>query len=196
MRTASFALQSRNSNLHKCFFSFAGCGQVNAPGVYSRVSWGYEWLRAQVCELSDDPPSYFQCDEMGSSAPTAALIQVLVQVQLDTNPEDTIWTIRSGNGDMIAKSQSYLRQEYNTLKRAIVTLHEGGSYALEVKYLPFEECKGKPASDHNCASESSQSCPQPRFLVVCFCFMVRWKITIAFWHLWMAILIPSQKLSS
>jgi hypothetical protein len=67
-----------------------------------------------------------------------------VQVQLDTNPEDIIWTIRAGNGDIIAKSPFYPRNEFNTAKRATVTLNEGESYALEVEYMPFDECKGKP----------------------------------------------------
>ncbi len=40
----------------------AGCAYKNFPGVYARVSAGYEWIREQVCEYSEDPPSYFDCD--------------------------------------------------------------------------------------------------------------------------------------
>jgi hypothetical protein len=38
------------------------CGQQ--PGVYARVSEGYEWIRDQVCRISDNPPERFNCESL------------------------------------------------------------------------------------------------------------------------------------
>lgn len=38
-----------------------GRGCAVYPGVYSRISAGYDWIRGQVCYKSVDPPSYMQC---------------------------------------------------------------------------------------------------------------------------------------
>jgi len=40
-----------------------GCGDVNYPGVYARVSSAYDWIREKVCEKSEDEDAKrrFQC---------------------------------------------------------------------------------------------------------------------------------------
>jgi len=40
-----------------------GRGCAAYPGVYSRISYEYNWIRTQVCWMSFDPPAYFQCTE-------------------------------------------------------------------------------------------------------------------------------------
>ena len=34
-----------------------GVGCAFLPGVFSRISEGYDWIEEEVCERSDDPPS-------------------------------------------------------------------------------------------------------------------------------------------
>jgi len=46
-----------------------GCANPNFPGVYARVSAGYDWIREKVCEGSVDPPASFDCKTIGSSHP-------------------------------------------------------------------------------------------------------------------------------
>jgi secreted trypsin-like serine protease len=43
------------------------------PGVYSRVSRTYKWIRKTTCRLSKSPPSYMKCD---TAAPTSMPSQV------------------------------------------------------------------------------------------------------------------------
>jgi trypsin len=38
-----------------------GRGCAMYPGVYSRVSTGYEWIRSSICALSSFPPEYLEC---------------------------------------------------------------------------------------------------------------------------------------
>lgn len=44
-----------------------GCGQINVPGVYARVSAYVDWIDEQVCLLSKNPP-----ETCPTTAPTAA----------------------------------------------------------------------------------------------------------------------------
>lgn len=39
------------------------------PGVYARVSAGYDWIRSIVCAESSDPPLHFACDESATYPP-------------------------------------------------------------------------------------------------------------------------------
>lgn len=49
-----------------------GWGCAKQPGVYARVSTGYDWIRDQVCRLSKSPPSYFQCPQSKEAESTSA----------------------------------------------------------------------------------------------------------------------------
>jgi hypothetical protein len=79
-----------------------GRGCAVYPGVYSRVSSGFDWIRSQVCWLSDDPPSYFQCtdDERGPTStrmPTAEPISTA----------DTVTSIPVQNEGLAAGLKTY-----------------------------------------------------------------------------------------
>jgi len=39
-----------------------GCAEDRFPGVYSRISHNYAWVRDQVCLNSNDPPATFNCE--------------------------------------------------------------------------------------------------------------------------------------
>jgi hypothetical protein len=42
--------------------NYRGWGCADEPGVYGRVSEGYEWIRKQVCSLATSPPASFNCN--------------------------------------------------------------------------------------------------------------------------------------
>lgn len=48
-----------------------GCGKH--PGVYTRISEVFPWIRKEICWYSLDPPAYLNCgvDEVGTTNPTA-----------------------------------------------------------------------------------------------------------------------------
>ncbi|KAL7482728.1 hypothetical protein ACHAW6_008385, partial [Cyclotella cf. meneghiniana] len=45
-----------------------GCASSKYPGVYSRVSNGYDWIKTNVCSMSSSPPSYL-CALTGNTNP-------------------------------------------------------------------------------------------------------------------------------
>mmetsp|Transcript_25718 Transcript_25718/g.60910 ORF Transcript_25718/g.60910 Transcript_25718/m.60910 type:complete len:579 (-) Transcript_25718:850-2586(-) len=47
------------------------CASTVFPGVYSRVSHQFPWLRAMICELSHDPPEYLLCPSPSLSPSTS-----------------------------------------------------------------------------------------------------------------------------
>ena len=80
-----------------------GCAILGFPGVYSRISYDYDWIKSTVCEVSAAPPSDFNCVPSAapvSSAPTptpsAAVIATdmegfigaTIEIQVDDNPQD------------------------------------------------------------------------------------------------------------
>ena len=71
------------------------CGLEAFPGVYARISEEIEWLTKQVCELSDNPPDYFNCtvDQQQEEQQQGSEVtqDVTVVVELDEKPQETAW---------------------------------------------------------------------------------------------------------
>lgn len=109
-----------------------GCA-TDYPGVYSRLSYQYEWIKDLVCAISKAPPAYFECNDHTtvdgtaapqliapltapspiisalrppSPAPTVApegYLPVKVEIQLDLRSKDTGWSLQTSEGDKIAE---------------------------------------------------------------------------------------------
>ena len=47
-----------------------GCASKHFPGVYARVSEGFDFIKKEVCENSVDPPASFDCDGTGGGGNT------------------------------------------------------------------------------------------------------------------------------
>lgn len=58
-------------------FGSKKCGEF--PGIYTRTSSTYSWIREKVCEVSIDPPSHFECDPKTDDPSTAPTIPVPIE---------------------------------------------------------------------------------------------------------------------
>lgn len=74
------------------------------PGIYSRVSSQYGWIRETVCQYSQTAPTIFKCDEISSSNFTGLgflseddesdeFPYVTLEVSLDEKPEEFSWVV-------------------------------------------------------------------------------------------------------
>ncbi len=78
-----------------CFF-------VICNAVYSRVSAQYDWIRNTVCEMSRDPPRWYDCPTPSPVPVTPSpsrspiphnKVQLLIDIELDEYPEETGWML-------------------------------------------------------------------------------------------------------
>ncbi|KAL7540363.1 hypothetical protein ACHAWF_006660 [Thalassiosira exigua] len=85
-----------------------GCASPTFPGVYSRISSQYEWIRSTVCQHAGSglAPDSFDC---GSNGATGALFSVdensdefrssvTLEVSLDEQPEEFSWMVSTLTG--------------------------------------------------------------------------------------------------
>jgi len=71
-----------------------GCADPNFPGVYSRISHQYDWLKEMICQISDYPPNeYYNCPTYGDDGN----VPVVVKLTLDDYPSETSWVITCSN---------------------------------------------------------------------------------------------------
>jgi len=90
-----------------------GCASPTFPGVYSRVSSQYDWIRETVCSQSLSAPESFDCGE--SSGPNLGFplkdesdgskSYVTLEVSLDEQPEEFSWIVSnlsSQSSNMVA----------------------------------------------------------------------------------------------
>lgn len=111
-----------------------GCAHPTLPGIYARVSAVDEWIRENVCTLSLQPPSNFNCSNRTSddSEPdaTGELVNLLVQVFLDDqSPQETGWIIQSVNQNGILATH-YIEPIGNLSTNNITTMTADTSIQL------------------------------------------------------------------
>ncbi|KAL7539929.1 hypothetical protein ACHAXR_009709 [Thalassiosira sp. AJA248-18] len=84
-----------------------GCASPTFPGVYSRVSSQYYWIRQTVCRHSSVAPDSFECDELGESGSNGPAFplesddnkSVTLEVSLDEQPEEFSWIVSTLSGE-------------------------------------------------------------------------------------------------
>lgn len=111
------------------------------PGVYSRMSEIFPWLRETICEKSQAAPAYLSCSEINvpiavvqSPAPPPSLSPGLLTfyIRTDFTPEDTGWELRTVPTNKIVASRPmgyYTQQQAEVFEKEMV---EPGFYRLVI----------------------------------------------------------------
>ncbi|KAL7483435.1 hypothetical protein ACHAW6_009081 [Cyclotella cf. meneghiniana] len=82
-----------------------GCAMETFPGVYSRISAEYEWIRSSVCEISKFPPTSFGCDAAAEVSGQKQVVTLVVE--LDGSAQDTSWVLDADDRGDFVEGTSY-----------------------------------------------------------------------------------------
>jgi len=102
------------------------------PAIYSRVSVAKNWIKSQICELSDFPP----LDCLGPISPRPFdTVTVRVDIHLDGYPQDIRWRITTNVGDErtieVASGGDF--EIPNSLESRFVYLQTGAYYEFTIE---------------------------------------------------------------
>jgi len=129
-----------------------GCAIPGFPGVYSRVSADQDWIRSTVCSVSNNPPSYFDCNTLGNgqnstisspppvSTPTSVgggFVTAKIEIQMDNYPQDVGFKVNGLDGSGLSLDPVFRRPagSYTTPGALIVEslqLREGALYLFTI----------------------------------------------------------------
>jgi len=77
-----------------------GCATESFPGVYSRISWEYNWIASNMCEMLSDPLGYFGCPSPSEASTSDAdmerdvvVVDHTIAIESDAFPEDTSYVL-------------------------------------------------------------------------------------------------------
>ena len=121
-----------------------GCADPNFPGVYSRISSQYNWLKATICANSNSPPAYLGCTPkyVANNPPTVSpttkkqgegLITIFVETD-PLNPQDLGWKLTSHpDGNTIdSRAVGFYADQYQEAFRHEVLVDPEQFYRLTI----------------------------------------------------------------
>lgn len=84
-----------------------GCAMDTFPGVYSRISAEYDWIRSTVCQISKYPPSSFGCVTTSEAVGMGEKEQVTLVIELGAKGQDTSWILEANDRGNFIEGTSY-----------------------------------------------------------------------------------------
>lgn len=91
-----------------------GCANPELPGIYARTSYVADWIVQNVCEISLDPPTYFNCppkQQVTSDASTnneQELVSIVLTFVIPESAHDNGWILQSENDDGVLVTNAYM----------------------------------------------------------------------------------------
>ncbi|KAG7371459.1 peptidase S1 and S6 chymotrypsin/Hap family protein [Nitzschia inconspicua] len=139
-------LQSGEEDIQVGIVSFGiGCANPNFPSVGSRTS-ATQWIRQATCLHSDFAPTYFDCDQFESDAPSVApstptispqptvqQIPLTLTIRFDMFPEETGWEIWDVTETILYGSRPagwYNASHLDSVATETILVHHGQNYTL------------------------------------------------------------------
>ena len=122
-----------------------GCADSRFPGVYSRISYFYDWIVDTGCDLSDNPPEYFLCP--GTQA------QPLDEVQKTTTATESPSLLSSDHPSLVP---TYSPSSSASPSVAPSITSSPKSVLEFVSWKPLEllqKCQGDCDMDWDCAGD-------------------------------------------
>lgn len=120
--------------------SGSGC-DGRLPTVYSRISAGEDWIRQQICELSEFPPKF--CNVINNRRDEEEKT-LRIDINLDDYPQDIRWKITKptsddggssndddGSGETVASSNNF--QIANSLESMFINLPNNSNYVFTIE---------------------------------------------------------------
>lgn len=86
------------------------CGHPQYPAVYARVSYFYEWIRENVCRLSQNPGLDFDCEASSASTEpdlSEDMVSLTLEFLVDAMANETGWIVQSPNENGMLVTYAY-----------------------------------------------------------------------------------------
>jgi hypothetical protein len=108
-----------------------GCADERFPGVYSRISYVYDWIVETGCQLSEAPPDYFNCNGVEGS---------------------TLLTVTGDVAEDKTEAPTFAPSEFpSTAPSSSPTANNKLDFVAWTPPLPLRHCEGDCDRDTDCA---------------------------------------------
>jgi trypsin len=102
-----------------------GCGEVDYPGVYTRVSTYTSWIHDRICELSAVPPA----DCPRTPDPSVDSAAVILDIKYDSRPSESFWRLEDNATGQTVAFQPEIPKRSASIRQVIPLTP--GNYTLQ-----------------------------------------------------------------